>query len=99
MSDVIRHVFILGRVQGVGYRFWLEGEANARRLAGWTRNRKDGSVEAVFAGPEDAVAAMIAECRHGPGTAKVAAVNEEPAGPDVLNSRQPGERFSVLPTI
>lgn len=99
MSDIIRHVFIRGRVQGVGYRFWLEGEANVRGLAGWVRNRKDGSVEAVVAGPEDAVATMIAECHHGPGTAKVEAVNEEPAGPDVLNSRQPGERFSVLPTI
>jgi acylphosphatase len=99
MSDVIRHVFILGRVQGVGYRLWLESEANARGLAGWVRNRKDGSVEAIFAGSKDVVAAMVEKCRHGPGTAKVEAVNEEPAGPDVLNSRQPGERFSVLPTI
>lgn len=43
MSDVIRHIVIRGRVQGVGYRAWIEGEAVASRLAGWARNRKDGA--------------------------------------------------------
>ncbi len=52
MSDVIRHVTITGRVQGVGYRAWVHEHANARGLEGWVRNRRDGSVEAMFVGPE-----------------------------------------------
>ena len=69
--DVIRHVVIRGRVQGVGYRAWAEYTALERGLEGWVRNRRDGSVEAVFAGPPEAVAAMIAACRHGPSGSRV----------------------------
>ena len=58
MTDrIARHVIVLGRVQGVGYRAWTEREAQARGLQGWVRNRHDGTVEAVFAGPADAVRA------------------------------------------
>jgi|SRR5580698_707349 acylphosphatase len=97
MSGAIVRVTIRGRVQGVGYRYWLEQQA--RGLEGWVRNRRDGSVEALFAGPADAVSAMIASCRRGPGSARVDAVDEEPAGLDALNVRRAGERFSALPTI
>jgi acylphosphatase len=62
------------------------------------RNRRDGSVEAVFAGPPKAVAEMVALCRHGPPSAKVTAVLKETAHIDQLNLRQAGEAFSVLPT-
>ncbi len=99
MSDAIRQVTIRGRVQGVGYRYWVEQQARARGLEGWVRNRRDGSVEALFAGPPDVVSGMIALCRRGPASARVNAVEEEPAGADALNLRRPGERFSVLPTI
>jgi acylphosphatase len=99
MSGAIVRVTIRGRVQGVGYRYWLEQQAVARGLEGWVRNRRDGSVEALFAGLTDAVSAMIASCRHGPGSARVDAVDEEPAGLDALNVLRAGERFSVLPTI
>lgn len=99
MSDVIHHIIVRGKVQGVGYRAWIEGEAVARNLAGWARNRKDGTVEAVLSGTEDAVAALIAKCQYGPGMARVTAVDHEPANADMLNLRMPGERFSVLPTI
>jgi acylphosphatase len=99
MSDAICHVMIRGRVQGVGYRYWVEQKAMARSLEGWVRNRRDGSVEAVFAGPADAVSGMIALCRRGPASARVDAVAEEPANADVLRLRRPEERFSVLPTI
>jgi acylphosphatase len=98
MSGAIRQVRISGRVQGVGYRAWVEHQARAHGLEGWVRNNRDGSVEALFAGPVDAVADMIALCRRGPSLARIAAVEEEPAGPDALNLRRPGERFSVLPT-
>lgn len=99
MSDVIRHIIVRGRVQGVGYRAWLTGEAEARGLSGWARNRKDGTVEAVLCGPEEAVAALIAKCSYGPGMARVDTVDDEPANADMLNLRARGERFSTLPTV
>lgn len=99
MSAEVRHVMVLGRVQGVGYRAWVDHEARARNLEGWVRNLRDGSVEAVFAGSEDVVAAMIAACRRGPSLARVDAVREEAGNSDALNLRRAGERFSVLPTI
>jgi acylphosphatase len=99
MSGAIRHVTIRGMVQGVGYRAWVEHQATVRNLEGWVRNRRDGNVEALFAGPGDIVSNMVESCRHGPSSARVDAVAEESAGPDVLNLRRAGERFSVLPTI
>jgi len=73
-ARAILHVTVRGRVQGVGYRAWVEYQAVASHLEGWVRNRRDGSVEAVFAGPPKAVAEMVALCRHGPPSAKVEAV-------------------------
>ena len=99
MSTPVRQVVIRGRVQGVGYRAWVEEQAVASGLEGWVRNRRDGSVEALFAGPADAVADMIAQCRRGPLHARVEAVAEKPGQPDGLYMRSKGERFSVLPTL
>jgi acylphosphatase len=99
MSGAIRQVLIRGRVQGVGYRAWVDHVATTRHLEGWVRNRRDGSVEALFAGPEDVVSGMIESCRRGPSSARVEAVQEETGHPDALNLRRAGERFSVLPTI
>jgi acylphosphatase len=99
MVGVMRHVMIRGRVQGVGYRAWVEDEATARHLEGWVRNRRDGSVEAIFSGPEDVVSAMIASCRRGPSAARVDAVQDEAANPDAIKLRRAGDRFSVLPTV
>jgi acylphosphatase len=99
MSGTIRQVTITGRVQGVGYRAWVEHQARAHGLEGWVRNRRDGSVEALFAGPGDVVSEMVAQCRRGPSSARVEALQDEAARPDALNLRRAGERFSVLPTI
>jgi acylphosphatase len=99
MSDLIRQVTITGRVQGVGYRAWVEHRAVAQNLRGWVRNRRDGSVEALFAGPEDVVADMVERCRRGPSSARIDDVRDEPASADALNLRRTGEGFSVLPTI
>jgi acylphosphatase len=99
MSGAIRQVTITGRVQGVGYRAWIEHQARAHALEGWVRNRRDGSVEALFAGPAEVVSEMVARCRRGPSSARVEAVQEESANSDALNLRRAGERFSVLPTI
>ena len=99
MGGTIRQVTIRGRVQGVGYRYWVEQQARAHGLEGWVRNCRDGSVEALFAGPEDVVSNMVASCRRGPSSARVDAIDERPGDADALNLRRPGERFSVLPTI
>jgi acylphosphatase len=99
MSGAIRQVAITGRVQGVGYRAWVEHQAKAHHLEGWVRNRRDGSVEALFAGPADIVSKMVALCRRGPASARVEALHDESAHSDALNLRYAGERFSVLPTV
>ena len=99
MSRAILQVMIRGRVQGVGYRGWVEYQATASGLEGWVRNRHDGSVEALFAGSPQHVAEMVALCRHGPPSAQVDNVTSETASVDELNLRRAGEKFSVLPTI
>jgi acylphosphatase len=71
-------VIVSGRVQGVWYRGWTVDEAVERGLSGWVRNRRDGSVEALFSGPEAAVRAMIERCREGPPAARVDAIVETP---------------------
>ena len=99
MSNAVCRVTIRGRVQGVGYRAWVEHQARAHGVEGWARNRTDGGVEALFSGPEDVVADMVAACRRGPSSARVDVVVEEAASSDALGLRRAGERFSVLPTI
>jgi acylphosphatase len=95
--NIVRHVVIRGRVQGVGYRMWTEDLAERLGLEGWVRNRRDGSVEAVFAGPEQAVTAAIEACRGGPRGAHVDAVDVEEGGANLLESCE-GARFAVLRT-
>ena len=75
-EQVIRHITLRGRVQGVGYRAFVEHEALKRGIEGWVRNRRDGSVEAVFAGEADIVHAMIEACRRGPFSARVDALDQ-----------------------
>jgi acylphosphatase len=71
---VAKHLRILGRVQAVGFRFFMEREARARGVTGWVRNRHDGSVEAVVQGSPEAVEEMIACARRGPRSAHVTEV-------------------------
>lgn len=73
MRKTVR-VRVEGRVQGVGYRAWMQHTALSLGLEGWVRNRCDGSVEAVLEGAPDRVDAMIAACREGPADASVAGV-------------------------
>jgi acylphosphatase len=101
MSDaniVVRHAVIRGLVQGVGFRVWTEYTALAHGLDGWVRNRRDGSVEAVFAGPPARVMAMIEACEKGPRGARVDSVDHWVAASSALVPRRSGEQFSVLPT-
>lgn len=94
----MRHVSIRGRVQGVGYRAFVEREALAAGVEGWVRNCRDGSVEAVFRGSPDTVERLIAACRRGPYAARVAALDDRPANAGELRHCRAGDRFSVLPT-
>ena len=95
---MMRHVVVRGMVQGVGYRAFVEDEALRRGLEGWVRNRRDGTVEALFSGAEDVVAGMLEACRRGPSAARVETVDAEASDPALLAQRRPGERFSVLRT-
>ena len=93
--DVIRRVVILGRVQGVGFRAWIQRLALECGLQGWVHNGRDGSVEALFQGPPAVVFAAIEKCRQGPSGARVESINHRDAEPDGLAERL-GERFVIL---
>ena len=81
-----RRVRAHGRVQGVFFRDSVRREAVRRGVAGWVRNCSDGSVEAVFEGPPDAVAAMVDFCRAGPGHSSVSVLDEESEPAEGLGS-------------
>ena len=98
MSDTICRVVIRGRVQRVGYRAWTEYTALELGLEGWVRNRRDGTVEAMFAGPVNDVTAMLEACRLGPPGARVEAIDRQEATQDDQALRRAGELFSVLMT-
>ncbi|TBW34082.1 acylphosphatase [Siculibacillus lacustris] len=81
-----------GRVQGVGFRAWLERRARERGLSGWVRNLRDGTVEAVFAGPAGPVDAIIDLCRSGPPHARVEVIERYETEPPAI----PG--FQIRPS-
>ncbi|HET9948656.1 MAG TPA: acylphosphatase [Longimicrobiales bacterium] len=78
MSAVAVSVTARGRVQGVFFRESVRRRAEQRGVAGWVANRSDGSVEALFEGPEDAVRALVEFCREGPRSAEVSQLEERP---------------------
>lgn len=79
MDRIAVRLLIRGRVQGVGYRWWARIEARRLGLDGWVRNRVDGSVELIAAGPAEALAELEEICRHGPRWAQVTAVDRSGA--------------------
>lgn len=79
MTDLTLRLIMRGRVQGVGFRYWMTGEAAKRGLNGWVRNLPDGSVEALVSGPESAIHGIIDTCRHGPRLARVDSIEQAPA--------------------
>lgn len=85
-------VRIEGRVQGVYYRAWTEQIARRLGLDGWVRNRRDGSVEAVFSGQAIQVDEMLRRCAEGPPDAHVTGVTVTDEGVAAPNG------FDVLPT-
>ncbi|WP_330082791.1 acylphosphatase [Methylocystis iwaonis] len=96
MSRRVVRFFVTGRVQGVGFRAFLIQQANALGLVGWARNCRDGSVEALAAGPEEKVAALIAAARRGPLLARVESLREAEADLAELGD---GTGFTVGETV
>jgi acylphosphatase len=101
MSDasppqVVLHLIIRGRVQGVGYRHALGMAAQRLGLAGWVRNRFDGSVEAVIEGRRADCDALVHWARRGPPAARVEQVDVRDAS--AAEARVAGEGFRMLPT-
>lgn len=93
MTDIRTvRVRITGHVRGVGYRYWVQDDASDLGLAGWVRNRSDGSVEALFSGPARSVAAMLRLCVIGPDAARVSSVEVQEEGGDAPSG------FAILPT-
>lgn len=84
---------IHGKVQGVWYRAWTSEEASELGLDGWVRNRKDGTVEAVFAGSAADVTRMLEQCRSGPPLARVDRIDVDEGG------EAPPAGFEQKPTV
>lgn len=82
MTRHAMRLLVEGRVQGVGFRWWMVVEARALGLAGWVRNRREGGVEALAIGPPDAIAQFVGACGGGPSGASVQNVSAEPAADD-----------------
>jgi acylphosphatase len=87
-----KRLTIAGRVHGVGFRDWTVAQAEALGLAGWVRNRRDGTVEILVDGEVAAVEEFVRACRRGPRLADVRAIEEELADP------VEGPGFRRLPT-
>jgi acylphosphatase len=96
---LIRHVVFRGRVQGVGFRAFVEDEAARTGVEGWVRNRRDGTVEAVFAGDVKAVEDAIAACRKGSYAARVDAIDVRDSRDEELALRGDKDKFAVLQTV
>lgn len=93
-ETVAQRVHISGRVQGVGYRAWLQKKAQASGLSGWVRNRLDGSVEALLIGAKSDVEHVISDAQTGPNASHVDAVQTEDA-----MGLAPEGRFDIKPTV
>jgi acylphosphatase len=96
MSRKVLRLHIAGRVQGVGFRAFIADEARTRGLAGWVRNRRDGSVETLIAGDGYAIDEMVETCRRGPYGARVENVTMENASESDLTG---ASGFEILRTM
>jgi acylphosphatase len=83
---ITRRLRIRGLVQGVGYRYALRREAQRQGVAGWVRNRSDGSVEALLQGAAKRVAEVVAWARRGPPGSRVDEVEIDPAEDEAMHS-------------
>jgi acylphosphatase len=100
-NRAVLRIFVSGVVQGVGYRRWLQREAEARGVDGWVRNRTDGTVEAVIGGSQGQVGELVILCHAGPSRAKVSRVvtrkRERPVKPGFVRRKTFGARGAAGP--
>jgi acylphosphatase len=80
-STLARRFVVRGRVQGVGFRWFVEREAHILGIAGWVRNNHDGSVEVLAQGTRDQLSGLHSRLREGPRAARVDAVEVSDAAP------------------
>ena len=76
-----RRFIVRGRVQGVGFRWFVEREAHILGIAGWVRNNADGSVEVLAQGSRDQLFGLRSRLREGPRAARVDGLEEADARP------------------
>ncbi len=93
-GETARRFLVHGRVQGVGYRAFVWREAARLGLAGWVRNRTDGSVEVLARGPSELLDELRAVLERGPAWSRVDRVEVHPAA-----AADAGSGFSVRPTV
>jgi acylphosphatase len=91
----VHHVRVIGRVQGVGFRWFVRERADALGLAGWVKNRSDGSVELLVSGDANAAEQFLAAVRRGPPHARVDAI-EPVSTPVVSTAEQLSRPFAVV---
>lgn len=94
MANKSVHILVEGRVQGVGFRYFVKRIAEENRLTGWVRNRYDDRVEILAQGEEEILRKFIYAVRAGPGSALVTDLKIEWLEPEVKFTR-----FSITPTI
>ena len=87
------HAYVTGRVQGVGFRYFVMQAAMDRNLTGWVRNRYNGQVEVLAEGEHDALNGFLVQLRRGPVSAVVENVQY-----DFSDAKGDHTRFAVLPT-
>ena len=75
--NIKKHIIIKGKVQGVGYRYWLYKTAMQRNIDGWVKNKISGEVEALLVGNESDVNKVIKLCEKGPVMAEVTNVRAQ----------------------
>src|SRR3974377_1867863 len=90
VAEISKHIVVRGGVQGMRYRAFVERAALQVGLGGWIRNRRDGSVEAVFIGAPEQVDLLIAACRKGPFIARLTELEQRDAR--ARARRPPGDR-------
>ena len=69
-----KHIVIIGKVQGVGFRYWLYKAAIQRNIDGWVRNKISGEVEALLIGNDAEINNLIKLCEKGPSSSEVTKV-------------------------
>ena len=69
-----KHLLIFGKVQGVGFRYWLYAKAIKKNIRGWVKNKTTGEVEALLIGNNEDVNEIIKQCEKGPHSSNVTQV-------------------------